>query len=388
MTDLTTIRISSLPRGVACPGSLRPSPDGSPPVSPSNDVSALGSAVHEVLATIINMDLDHIPPIISKVAQRHGVDPGDLECLSNIGLNRWRSLRARGMFPDPEAEWSGSMEVAGVKITGHIDVMSRLVHADMVRIPIVDFKSGRRDNDHYHQIVGYGMLALDEYPDAAAVDGMVAWLLDDEIESISMTRVDVERWRDEVLIGRVINWDGVYHPGPQCEHCPRFAGCPARAAMVRSAVSELAISEEQVRSILTDLITGARGGDLKCREAIVRAYEKVQIVTTTADYFRKAIKQEIEANGPITAGMHELSVSDQTVQTIKPAPAMAVLEQLLSGDEILSACKISKTTIMDLIGDKAAKGRKGKDQKAMLEQLAAAGAIEESERKVLKLKRV
>ncbi len=386
MSDLTTIRVSSLPRGVACPGSLRPCADGTVPVAPSNEASALGSAAHEVLAQIVNLDLDHVPPI-EKIAQRWGVDPDDVQRMGAIGLNRWRSLRARGLFPDPEAEWSRSMTVADVKITGHIDVLDLIVTMDDAVVSIADFKSGRRDNNHFDQIAGYALLALDMYADAKKIAGLVVWLLDDEIESIPLTRADVERWRDEVLIGRVINWDGVYHPGPQCEHCPRFAGCPARAAMVRSAVAELA-TEDQVRDATTDLIERAREGDMVAAEKIIGTYERARLLVTTAEYYIKAVKQEIVAHGPLSDGVQRIDVVSEDRQEIIPAKAMAVLETVFSGDEILAACRIGKGKIMDAIAERSPRGRKGKDQKEMIEQLAAAGAIEETERKVLKLKRI
>jgi hypothetical protein len=48
----------------------------------------------------------------------------------------------------------------------------------------------------------------------------VLWLRDQSIENYTMSRADARSWLAE-LLATVVDWNGVYRPGPHCAHCPR-----------------------------------------------------------------------------------------------------------------------------------------------------------------------
>lgn len=349
------LRCSKLPLAFACPGSIRPEP-GEILIDHANEYAALGSAVHEVLAGMV-MASNGDGPDTRAVAMKYGADPDELARLVGYGLHAWRALAQ--YYPDPETEIDMEYSGEGFLLAGHIDLGSP--GEDWVNF--LDWKSGFKRADYFHQLMGYARLSTAFFPNVKTVRATVVWLRDWSQDTMLVTAVDVAKWEEE-LIARVVHWDGIYSAGAHCQYCPRFSSCPARQALVQSALVEI----------------GAEGPAVSpaAMPEIVRMYRegKLSVVQGLLDQIDHIIRDYIQAVGPIDLGNgRELALVGERRDTIDPLKAWAVMSEHLTNDELAPCLKVSKTALLDAVADLAGKGQKGKAKAALMEELTAAGAV-------------
>lgn len=354
------LRCSRLPLAFKCPGSLR-SEDGEIRVEIAHEGGALGSAVHEILASMVEHPSgEHPDP--RPVAMKYGVDAEDLSRLVSYGAHAWKAIAQ--YYPNAISEQDIVYETEDFTLTGHLDVVA--IGDGWANF--ADWKSGYKQPDYYAQIMGYARLlfAQDTF---TQVKGTLIWLRDWSQETVLITREDAEAWERE-LVAQVVNWDGTYRAGEHCQFCPRFTSCPARQALVRSALVEIADEDE------ANIITGAS------LPHIVQMYRdgKLSIVKGLLKQIDDLIHAHIAATGPIDLGNgRELALVPENRDTIEPLKAWPVLTQYLDTDELAGCVKIGKTALLDAIGDKASKGQKAKAKAQVMSELEAANAVTKTE---------
>lgn len=356
---LSTVRASALPIAFRCPAAVR-----RPilPVNAANDAADTGTAAHEVLRSLPStgrIDWDGIP----EIAQRFGADPDETRMLVGQGVNLWN--RVRESFNGAYTEVSLKYEVTpGFFLTGHADLLA----ISQTSMRVGDWKTGRKDADHSHQFKAYAAMALLSSPDINEVTGTGLWVRDKEIENYTLDRAGAKRWLEE-LRARVIEWDGVYHPGKQCAYCPRNHECEAANAMIRRDVAVVA-DKALVARVETEL-------RLMDAAEIVAVFQKADLVVKFAERVRKAIKAHIEENGDIVADGVRLSIVEENRREVDPLKAFPVLtEQLDFQDEDLArVMKLSISKIEEVVRERAPKGEKGREAKKLGDLLDKAGAI-------------
>ena len=347
---------------MACPGSIRPEP-GEVLIEHANEYAALGSAVHEVLAGMV-LASNGEGPDTRAVAMKYGSDPDELARLVGYGLHAWRSLEQ--YYPEPETEIDMEYPGEGFLLTGHIDLGSP--GEDWVNF--LDWKSGYKQPDYFHQMMGYARLVTAFFPNVKTVRATVVWLRDWTQDTLLVTASDVAKW-EEGLIARVVNWDGTYSAGAHCQYCPRFASCPARQALVRSALVDIQATEE---------LFPARDGSIapNAMPAIVSMYRegKLSIVKGLLDQIDNIIRDYIQAVGPIDLGNgRELALVGENRDEILPLQAWPILSEHLTNEQLAPAIKIGKTALLDAVADLAGKGQKARAKAQLMEELKAAGAV-------------
>ncbi len=364
------LRCSSLPVAFQCPGSVRPAEDEIL-IKIANEAGPLGSAVHEVMAALV-LSHNGDGPDVRAVAMKHGVDSGDLARLVAYGLHAWKALAQ--YYPDPSTEQEMSYVTPTFTLTGHMDL-----HATGEEwANFLDWKSGYKQPDYFHQLMGYACLLFVLYPRITTVRATVVWLRDWTQETMLVTREDVGQW-EESLNERVVRWDGTYTAGAHCQFCPRFAACPARQALVRSALTDIQATD--------DLFQGADGTiHPSAMPAIVSMYRegKLSVVKGLLKQIDDMILAAIAATGPIDLGNgRELALVPENRDTIEPLTAWPIISDRLSNEELAPCIKIGKTALLDAVGDKAPRGQKAKVKAHLMEELKAAGAVNTTEIKKL-----
>jgi hypothetical protein len=354
------LRCSKLPLGFKCPGSIRGNVDTETLVEMSYEGGALGSAVHEVLAAMVEHPTGEYPDP-RPIALKHGVESEETSRLVTYGVHAWKAIAQ--YYPNPVSEQDLVYEGEGFVLTGHLDVVS--IGDGWANF--ADWKSGYRQPDYYAQIMGYARLIFAQDPSFATVKGSLVWLRDWSQETVLITREDADAWERE-LIAQVVNWNGTYRAGEHCQYCPRFTSCPARQALVRSAVEEIGLMSP--------------GGIVPAdaMPAIVQMYRegKLSIVKGLLGQIDEMIRSYIQAVGPIDLGNgRELAMVPENRDTILPLQAWPIISERLTNEELAPCIKIGKTALLDAIGEKAGKG-KGKAKAALMEELTEAKAVTQS----------
>lgn len=355
------LRCSTLPLAFACPGSIRPA-EGEVLIETANEGAPLGSAVHEVLAQLVTSPEGEYPDV-RPFAMKHGTDADDLGRLVSYGSHAWRALAE--YYPNPLTEQGLRYETPAFTLTGHLDLLSM---AD-AWANFLDWKSGYKQPDYYHQFMGYALLLLAKYPHLAEIRATVVWLRDWSRDTMLVTPEDVGAWED-ALNERVVHWNGTYTSGPHCQWCPRFAACPARQALVRSAIAE-ATGEG-----LGTLMHANYPVDLRPAFAAFYTSGKLQLAKQLLDRLDSLIRADIQANGALDLGNgRELALVPEPRDTIDPVKAWPVLSEHLTNEELAPAIKIGKTALLDAVGAKAGRGQKARAKAALMEELKAAEAV-------------
>lgn len=363
MPSRLIIRCSRLPLAFHCPGSIRRDQDETLIEVVDGDAGPLGSAVHEALASLVLEEDPHVPDL-RPIAVKYGVDDKEVGRLVWYGFEAWRELRPA--FPDPFTELELDSETPEFSLTGHPDLVS--VQGDL--LAYADWKSGYRQADFYPQLMGYGSLLLSNFPDAKKIRATLVWLRDHSMQTFSLSREEVVAW-ETTLAQEVVRWDGMYHAGSHCQWCPRFSSCPARKAIVRSAVEEtsgdalLKLLDTAPREVLMPQLAAFwRSGKLALAE---------QIITRCKDL----LKADVSVHGPIDLGNgRELALVPVPRDEIKPLEAWPILGKYLTDTELAGAVKIGKTAMLTAVSDKAPKGKKKAAKDQVMAELEAANAVE------------
>jgi hypothetical protein len=377
---IKTIRCSALPAAFDCPGSVR-RPDVL--IDPLNERAHQGSAAHEVMRAIVEMDARSIDGIeLVEISRKWGADPEELKIQAFIGLQLWARVRDRFVDAQAEVPLSAPFDLGDgviIELTGNLDALAvkRRIAA------LGDWKFGRIDKNHANQVKGYQALVLANYPEVEKVYGFVGWALGTEpgsgpdVEDYVMTRDGMWEWL-ELLKAEVLRWDGVYHPGEQCAFCARAYGCPAMVAMARRDVLVLGDPEMSVK------IAGGLQ-DLDNLE-LISLYRRGRVLDKVMENVDKAVRARVDAAGgwlPDGEG-RELRFIGQSKRRLDPEKARPVLETVLTKEEIVSVTELRASRIDELVADKTPRGHKKQAIEDLEKALQAAGAItEKKERRLM-----
>lgn len=348
------LRCSGLPLAFRCPGSVR---EASLPINETGEAADLGRAAHELLAQLVTTDRipwDDLPA----VAKRYQVDAEELRVLMHLGAQLWNAVKES--CPNPLTEVELMHHLGPATLTGHADIYSRT--GTEAFIP--DWKTGRADSDYSEQLKGYAALALLEDVELTKATAAVLWVRDGTYEQYTMDRAGVWEWMRRVE-SEIIQWDGTYRPGKHCEYCPRAHECPARAALVRSAVA--AITGQDVGEVVAAMAP----------EQVVQLSEMADIARSQVERVKAAIKKRVEQQGDVTALGKVITLAVEQRRKLKPVEAFAVLEERGFGDaEWAQVIDMSVSAAEKIIATKAGKGKGAAAVRELKAALEAAEAVE------------
>lgn len=362
MTEPLELRCSALPLAFVCPASVRPA---GLVVEQSGAESALGSAAHEALAPLA--ETGRAPwSETDAIARRHRVDARDVRALLALGVALWRDVGASFPGASAEHELTYRDPAGAFVLTGHVDVIAWL--GGVVRIG--DWKTGRRDDDHSEQLRGYSLLALDAGRafGVTTAEAFALWVRDGDVESYRMTAASAVAWRER-LRERVVEWDGRYHAGPHCPHCPRSHECPAGLAIVRRDVGAF-VDEGLVARLADDALARMAPGE------IVALLERADLAADVAGRVRSAIRDFVRQRGDVVGGGRRLTMQSEERRDVDVLRAFPVLyAHGFDDDDFAEVLTVSVAAAERRAAKRAVRGKGAAAARALCEALDEAGAV-------------
>jgi len=357
---IESIRASATPMAFLCPGSIR---RGELLISEDSEAATMGTVGHiafRALAETGAIDWENLP----RLAEDRGVDLEELRMLCAQATNLWKEVR--NSFPSAVSEVSLMAQITdSLSLTGHLDLLS--ISGRVARV--ADWKTGRKDTDYAHQLRAYATLVFQDDPEIEEVTSTALWVRESEIENYTITRADARQWVSD-LMDRVVQWDGVWHPGQHCRYCKRSHECASANAMVRRDVAAL---------LDQDIDRAAETLAAMTPQEIVALNQKVDIVRMYAGRLHEAIKTHVQYSGPVVGNGVRLEVIEEKRRELDAAKALPVLQQTgLTVDDIGSCTKISVSKVEKLVSQRAGRGLGAGAVRALTERLAAAGAVSQN----------
>lgn len=250
---ITTIRASSLNRAYVCPGSL-----GLP--SSSTGATERGTLIHAWLQAHFEGRHDEKPQLPD------GLDLSDFA--------HWAERKVTAGATELRCEVEGAIEVAGVVITGHADLIFE--HPVLGRW-VVDWKSG----------AGYTLPPIESDLQMAAYAAIFDAAIVHRI-AVEALGIDASLERTPELVGKlyyaiesIVRREGQLTVGSHCDGCSCRASCPVRT--------------EQARA----LVPAFDGVAIVSREQVVRGLRALRPAKDLLEAFEKAARMWIEVNGPV-----------------------------------------------------------------------------------------
>lgn len=354
-----------MPTAFKCGGSLQ---SCTLEVEEINVAAENGTAAHkclEGLATTGRVDLDSIDRICDELDG----DSEEVRMLCGKASKLWAKIR--DTFPAALTEIAvsyelPSLDIAGLKLTGHIDVIS--IVGGQVRI--LDWKTGRKDANYSHQMMAYLAMVLMEYPELDGGTATIAWVRSGDVENYTMTRQDALKWAHD-FEERVVQWDGVYRTGDHCVHCRRLHECDAGNTLARSYVA--AIGDVGLDAVESQV------GKLE-PDACIDLYHKARLVSQIADKSLKAIKARAEKQGEIVGKETKLYLDSEGRRELDPEKAWGVLSDLgFQESDFAAVIKMPISKVEKRVAELAGKGNGAAAKRELAKKLELAGAIEINE---------
>lgn len=361
-----SLRCSSLPLAFTCPGSVRPP---TLRIEEANAAADLGTAVHDVMRRLVNDGVTVGGLDLRVIAQQHGVSESELRPLSWYGAKAWDEIR--GTMPDAVAELGHEIHFEEFSLSGHLDVMAESGETAAV----VDFKTGRKDKDHYHQLMGYCLLTFDKHPAVMTIYASVVWIRDQEIETVTVTREAFNEWFAE-LTSDVVEWDGAYRTGQHCVYCPRSHECPAMIEAMRRDVSVIS-------ALPMDLDAGLAGLPAPERVAIFR---RAKAITAVCERVIGAVRTNVALSGGLLDaedGMVLRLHTEGAGRKIDALKAFPILQNVLNDEELASCLDVRISRVEQIVAKNAGRGNGASAKRVLNEKLEAAEAVTRATREVL-----
>lgn len=372
-------RCSGLDRDLHCPGSMVPS-EGEVLVNRSAPVTAAGNAGHAICARMwLGLDWD-----VDTICAEHGADLADLERPLEVAAELYAKLGP--LFSSPVVEQEMRADLGeGVTLTGHQDVRG---WADGW-CNVADHKFGYKadQGSHYHQMKGYGLLAvLEAIRDGFEPKGArawVGWYREGTVKPYKWSTPELLDYQDEIIRTVLAADTKDLHPNEQtCAYCPRQHSCPALRAELRGTAH-----------MIVEL---GHGGEVSPR-SLLTAFKFRARVAAGLKLFDARLKDLIQTHGPVVVDGEQIRLHDHKEEPIgDPQKAWPIIVERIGQEEAVGLVKISKTSVVKAVraAMPAANGKVagGPSKKAAEEEflaaLRAAGAMTEKTSQRLKLEKV
>lgn len=387
---LPTVRCSSLPRILSCTAS---SEQPKIIIDSSGGMARIGTAAHEFYASMVNDRLDE-PGYLFDLSAKHNVDEEELRMLAWSGLREWKKLRDRIDVYNVEGEMSHVISDRNNKalclLTGHPDLIGRLSDDPSTGV-IIDWKTGYKENGYTDQTKGYALLDLLIYgnpnhprfreeqafviPEKYLL--LVVWTrlgITDTFEMPSHEIIDLKGQLCNIFTDEIKR----YAPSEEnCMYCPLATmNCPARQALMhRTAKDLLAIYGEAIN---TDIAP----------PKLAALYQQSRFLKKAIENYETMLKAAVEqAGGTIGFDGGEICLKETTRKTIYWTPS--VINKFISED-ILATLRptISKDELDKAVSECAPRGQKATAKEECLNELKAAGSVEEKQVKSIEFRKL
>ncbi len=360
------IRASSLPLVTTCGASI----DCEIPVDDAGPEARLGTAVHKWLAQNLRHE--------AWAPEDAGNGNPDFPMLCHLGVRCWQAVK--GYFPGALTEQFLEWSDGDIHLTGHADVLSVVESPTdgCGQVRVLDYKTGRTDEDHDAQLRGYAWLALQAHPWADDASVCLVRVREQTADWGHYSRREMAIWWEEEVREVVVRERREFNPGRHCGHCKRGPTCPAKTALMG----------QMVDSLLDYDPTNLNEGREISPETLARMLDRVKLVEKACESARGLIRAAVDAAGGslLTGDGRRLVIEEQERKVIEPEPAWPILQEAL-GDRLAKVLTVGKTKLEDEIKALAPRGQKGQAVKELMDRLESARAIRTQTTQCLEVKR-
>lgn len=349
-----TLRSSSLPLFMTCSNALL-NPDSILRVETENETSLLGTLVHAQAESTVKHGTYDLEGIRDRVSPD---DYGRAVMLFNNFLTVWRQAAVH--MTEPVTEYGFSVELRNVVVTGHIDVH----HTDAKRAFVLDYKTGRQHEDHYHQMAAYAFGVWDKAgrPENFVVYVTSVYLEDNSISPYTFTAERLAAWAEEVA-AQVDTTR--YTAGRKCAFCTLQGACPAYRDYTAGSLAVLR-GEAPPPKVWEEMTPEERGDVM----------DRIYVIEKAIDRVKLTHRNVVKKLGRLAAGKNtEYVLRAETLTDIDPARALPILKARLGPAGVEKHTQFNLNAVLGAYAQRAAKGQKGKARKELFEELDAAGAI-------------
>lgn len=354
MMDKPTLRSSSLPLFMVCSNAVL-NPDQLQRVEQENETALLGTLEHKVVQHIAMTGEDILPSL------RQRLNNADYDRAGMLTSNFLKVYAvAKAYMPNPRAEVQFTAEMSHLILTGNID----LVEIGGKEAYILDYKTGRQHEDHYHQMMGYAYGAWHEAgrPRVYTVYVTTVYLEDLSITPYTVTTSDLAEWEEEVA-KQVMQ--PRYTAGRKCAFCTLQDTCPAYRVYATNAMKILGDLQEPLPAWET-MSPGERGGIM----------DRVYVMEKAIDRVKSSLRNTVRREGSLdVGGGKQYTIVEEVSNILDPVKAAGVLRTRLGPKVLQSIQRLPIDAVLTAFSMKAAKGQKMKARKELFEELKAAGAI-------------
>ncbi len=363
---MKVIRPSATDRMFLCPAS---SQDQSIKIDEDLDVGRVGTAVHEALKKhLLGVEFNG-----EELIQRHRIEKyeSDFWYLFSVGK---KAIKTFDWLNVQEVEVMCEVDLnRDYILRGTPDVVGT---TDKDELIIIDWKSGRLEEDHTNQLKSYAKLKLHDPKYDHCITGKVitVWLRSREIDVLDFDRDSIMIDWTEQLLEKIK--DEEYSPSVEaCRYCPVME-CPAKAAMIRDAGMGLV-------DIDTDMIT---------IDQLAENWHKIKLLKSVIEKIEKIMKSEVELNGQImiseTEHLYfketqtpEIHLLDEVIKIAAEHLMVKTTDEVIS--ELQGAIKLSKPKFLELLTSGAPRGTKTSMKADIMDRLDAIGAVTYKPRRTL-----
>lgn len=353
------LRCSSLPNLMTCTPSTI-TPDGMVAVHNEVDAAGLGTLVHEFAQRIVDSGTYEQ----EQLKGRYPEDQARAEQLIRNFFTLWSE--AKEILTAPQTEVYHETELApGILLTGHID----LCQIEAEQTLILDYKTGRVHENHYHQIAGYAALAWDKAgrPGKYTVRVQVVYLEDLTATAYTFEAADLEAWVREVVAKLD---DKRYIVSRKCAFCPVQGSCPAYREYTQAAIRFLQSDNAQKGKVKwMDVEPEERGSLLDVMYVVEQGIKRVkESLRSAMQGTEKDVRLDIGDNMVYTKVVRtELGLNTKrALPTLRQRFMPEILDEILKAD---------LTDVLQLIGKYSPKNSKQTAKDAFLRKLKSVGAI-------------
>lgn len=349
------LRSSSLPLFMTCSPAVL-NPDKLIKTDQSIEASESGTFIHSLAEDFISTGSFDLEPFRKRISKEDYDRAGRL--MRNF-LKLWKE--AKKHITNPETEVSLTGETETLRLTGHIDLLS----SQPGQAYLIDYKTGRQHEDHYHQLAGYAFLVWVRAgkPRDYLVNASAVYLEDLSVHAYRFTANDLSKWAASVDDKAR---DLRYVVSRKCAGCHLSATCPAHLAFVQGAIG--AFTED--RAIPGKTWEAMRPAD---RGTLL---DRIYVIERAIDRAKLGLRNTVRARGSLDIGDgKEMVLVDETSTFLDTRRALPVLTKKLGADVVAQVARLPLDDVLAAYSKRASKGRKLKAREDLLAALEKANAV-------------
>jgi hypothetical protein len=332
-------------------------PEGMIPVEGDNETARLGTMVHALAESVVRTGEYDLTPLRNELSDS---DFARAMMLTANWLDVWSRIKPFMTDPVVEKYLECTVQYKGepVTLTGHIDVHQ--AYSD--RAFIVDYKTGRQHENHYHQMAGYAYLVWADqgYPADYTLYVTAVYLEDKTTQSYTFTADSINAWSLE-LLAKVE--DRRFVVGRKCAFCLVQGSCEAYRSYVGGSIAALSAAPHDLKQ--WEEMDAVDRGELADRMYVVeKAIERAKL----------GLRQSVRKRGSLDMGkgyQYELVESEE--RGVNASKAVKVLKRNLPDWEKHARFRLDD--ILVAYTRNVPRGEKGRAKAALLAELEKAGAI-------------